>query len=338
MDASANLEALPRVRYGFLASQTAYVGLALVLLSLAITWLAPAFMSIGNLINISKNFSYVAIVSLGATLVIITAGIDLSVGSVMALVAIVTALLLSWLSALPVAKVPGLPTLLSVAGGLSAAALIGLLNGYFIAVVGLTPFVTTLGMLSICRGLAYVITQGHGLAIAGPDSRLFYALTDGSIHRLPVPLLYLLCLGGVTALLLRHTRTGRYIYAVGGNEASALLAGVPVTRMKIQVYLISALLAGFAGILMAGWLGSVPSNLATGYELRIIAAAVIGGANLAGGVGGAGGAIIGSALIEVIRNGLVLARVNAYWQDTLVGVIIILAVLLDRLRSRRLGR
>jgi ribose transport system permease protein len=320
---------------GFFASQTAYVLGALILIALVLSFTAPAFLTTGNLVNVTKNFSYIAIVSLGITLVIISGGLDLSVGSVMALTAICTVIFMNALAGTPFAAVPGLTMAAALIGGLGLAAFIGWVNGVLIAHVGLSPFVTTLGMLSICRGLAFVITQGRGQAPSGPDVDLFYALTNGTLFGLPVPILYLLILAAVMGVVLRHTAWGRYVFTLGGNERAAALTGIRVNRVKISVYVLSALSAGFAGILLAGWLGSVPANLAFGYELRIIAAAVIGGANLAGGAGGPLGAIVGAALIEVIRNGLVLSRVNPYWQDTLIGAIIIFAVLIDRLRERR---
>jgi ribose transport system permease protein len=153
----------------------------------------------------------------------------------------------------------------------------------------------------------------------------------------PVAVIYLLILAAILGVVLHHTAFGRHVFALGGNEKAAALTGVAVERVKIAVYVLSALSAGFAGILMVGWLGSAPANLATGYELTIIAAAVIGGANLTGGVGGPAGAVIGALLIEVIRNGLVLAGINAYWQIVLVGAIIILAVLVDRMRTMRMS-
>ena len=323
---------------GFLASQTAYVCLALLLLIATISVIAPVFLTLGNLGNVLTDFSYIGIVSLGSTLVIITGGIDLSVGSTMALSAIIMALLFRALGASSLASVPGAVMVASVAGGLAVGALIGLVNGLLIARVGLAPFVTTLGMLSIVRGLCYAITSGQGVTIGGADSDLFFRLSDGTVLGLPVPLLYLLGLGMLMALLLHHTARGRYVFAIGGNQRAAELTGVPVTAIKVGVYVVSGMSAAVGGILLGGWLGSVPANLADGYELRIIAASVIGGANLLGGVGGPLGAIVGAALIEVIRNGLVLARVNTYWQDTLVGAIIIAAVFVDRLRSRRLGQ
>ena len=323
---------------GFFASQTAYVTLALAVLVALIASVAPEFLTLGNLGNVFTNFSYVAIVSLGATLVILTAGIDLSVGSTMALTALATAMLFGYLGGTVLAHLPGLVMVVAVLGGLLVAVVIGGINGFLIARVGLTPFVTTLGMLSIARGLCYAVTQGRSVTVAGPDSDLFFRLTDGTLLGIPMPLIYLVILAVSMGIFLHHTATGRHIFAIGGNERAASLTGVPVTRIKIGLYVASSLAAGIAGILMAGWLGSVPANLATGYELRIIAAAVIGGANLNGGIGGPVGAIVGAALIETIRNGLVLAGVNTYWQDTLVGVIIIAAVFVDRFRTGRASR
>ena len=333
----ANITRVPWHSRGFLASQTAYVSMALLLLIIIVSLVAPVFLTFGNLSNVLTDFSYVAIVSLGSTIVIITGGIDLSVGSTMGLSAIITALLFQTLGTSALAHIPGAVMAASIIGGLCIGGFIGLCNGLLIARVGLTPFVTTLGMLSIVRGLCYAITGGQGVNISGADSNLFFRLTDGTLFGLPVPLIYVVLLGILMAVVLHHTSRGRYVFAIGGNERAAELTGVPVINIKTGVYVISGLAAAFAGILLAGWLGSVPANLADGYELRIIAASVIGGANLLGGVGGPLGAIVGAALIEVIRNGLVLAHVNTYWQDTFVGGIIIAAVFVDRLRSRRLG-
>ncbi len=320
---------------GFFASQTAYVVAALVLIVAVMAASSPAFLSVGNLANVAKNFSFVGIVALGVTLVILTGGIDLSVGSVMALSAITCAMTMQAVSGTALAGVPYATLAVSLLAALGAAAVVGLINGLLIARLGLSPFVTTLGMLSIVRGLAYAVTQGRGQAPTGPDVDAFYAVTDASVGRVPMAMIYLLVLAFLMALVLHHTRFGRHVFAIGGNERAAALTGVSVERVKIAVYVLSSLSAGLAGILMTGWLGSAPANLATGYELTIIAAAVIGGANLAGGVGGPAGAVIGALLIEVIRNGLVLAGIDAYWQIVLVGVIIILAVLVDRLRTRR---
>ncbi len=321
-------------RRGAFASQTAYVALAFVLITLLVSVFAHNFLSHGNLLNTSKNFSYIAIVALGSTLVIITGGIDLSVGSVMALVAVATAISMKALSGTALAAIPYAVMIAAVLIGFAISAFIGFVNGLLIARIKLSPFVTTLGMLSICRGITYVVTQGRGQAPDGPNVDTFYALTDGKVFGLPIPLVYLLVLAVVMGVALRHTRWGRYVFVLGGNERAAQLTGVAVTRVKVSVYMLSAMSAGLAGILIAGWLGSAPANLATGYELKIIAASVIGGADLAGGIGGPLGAIIGSALIEVIRNGLALFGADTYWEQVFVGTIIILAVLVDKLRTR----
>ncbi len=322
-------------RRGFLGSQTAYVTLAFIIITLLVATLAGNFTTTNNLLNISRNFSYIALISLGMTVVIITGGIDLSVGAVTALTAVCTMVLMRWVTDSPLAAVPWAALVVPIAAGLALSAFVGWVNGMMVARVGLSPFVTTLGMLSICRGLTYVITQGRGQPPSGPYVAEFLSVTNGNVGGLPASVVYMLVCAMVLGFTLRHTSWGRHLFAIGGNEQAAVRTGVRVTRVKISAYMLCSLSAGLTGILLAGWLGSAPANLANGYELRVIAASVIGGANLAGGVGGPVGAVIGSALIEVIRNGLVLGRVDAYWQDALIGLIIILAVLVDRLRTRQ---
>jgi ribose transport system permease protein len=338
-------------RRGIFATQTGYVTVALILLVVVMNFASPYFLTEGNIQNMAKNFSFIAIATLGITFVIITGGIDLSVGSMMCFSAMVTSMVMTELSTpgsaggawfvhlatdgkTVLANVPGLILLISILSGLIAALIVGLINGFCVAVLGLSSFVTTLGMLSIVRGLAYVVSNGRGSFPGGPDADYFYAMTSGDLYGLPAPFIYLMILALVMAVVLHHSRFGRHVFALGGNENAAEQTGISVTRVKIAVYVISALAAGLQGIIISGWLGSAPANMATSYELNVIAAAVIGGANLAGGVGGPLGAIVGCVLLEVIRNGLVLAQVSSYWQQTLVGVIIILAVLVDRVRSR----
>ncbi len=322
---------------GFLSSQSAYVLAALLVLILVMSFASANFLTPGNIGNIVRNFSFIAIATIGITLVIVTGGIDLSVGSTIALTATMTSLTMVWLDKAGFYPFPGSALILSVLAGLAVAALVGFVNGFAVAKLKLSPFVTTLGTLSIVRGLTYVATYGRGTGPAGPDKELFMALTAGHLGGVPVAFIYLIVIAALVWVVLNHTAWGRHVYAIGGNEAAGRLTGVPVDRLKIQVYMLCAMAAGLNGIIISGWLGSAPANLATGYELTIIAAAVIGGANLAGGIGGAAGAIIGCVLIEVIRNGLVLARVDPYWQQTLVGCIIVAAVLVDRFRSLRNG-
>jgi len=322
-------------RRGLPQTQTAYVAVAFAVLIVVIWVLAPVFMTPRNLLNISKNFSFIALMSLGETLVIISGGIDLAVGSVCALSAVVTMMLMRFLSDTTAAQLPGATIALAVLLALTLAGLIGLVNGLLIARVRLSPFVTTLGMLSVARGMTYVLTQGRAQYPTGPDIALFTRFANGVVLGLPTPLVYLLVLAVMMGLALRHLVWGRHLYAVGGNAQAAALTGVRVPHVVVSVYVLSGLAGGFSGVLIAGWLGAAPANLATGYELRVIAAAVIGGANLAGGAGGAAGAVIGAALIEVIRNGFVLIGANSYWEEVFVGVIIIIAVLVDQLRTRR---
>ncbi len=322
-------------RRGAFGSQTAYVTLAFVVITVLVAVLAGNFTSAGNLLNISRNFSYIALISLGMTTVIITGGIDLSVGAVTALTAVCTMVAMRFVAGSALAAVPGAALVLPILAGLLLSAFVGWVNGTMVARVGLSPFVTTLGMLSICRGLTYVITQGRGQPPSGPYVAEFLSVTNGSIGGLPASVAYMLVCAAALGFALRHASWGRHLFAIGGNEQAAVRTGVKVARVKVSAYVLCSLSAGLTGILLVGWLGSAPANLASGYELRVIAASVIGGANLAGGVGGPVGAVIGSALIEVIRNGLVLGRVDAYWQDTLIGLIIILAVLVDRLRTRQ---
>jgi ribose transport system permease protein len=338
-------------RSGIFASQTGYVLLALVALFAVMNFASPYFFTEGNMQNVAKNFSFIAIATLGATFVIIAGGIDLSVGSMMCFSAMITSMVMTHISTpgmlgaewfvhlaadgkTVIANVPGLILLVSVLAGLGVALIVGLVNGFCIAVLGLSPFVTTLGMLSIVRGLGYVVSNGRGSFPSGPDANYLYALTSGVVFGMPAPFIYLVVLAVAMAVVLHHTSFGRHVFAIGGNEKAAALTGISVVRVKIEVYVICALAAGLQGIIISGWLGSAPANMATSYELNVIAAAVIGGANLAGGVGGPLGAIVGCVLLEVIRNGLVLAQVNSYWQQALVGVIIIAAVLVDRIRSR----
>ena len=328
-----NISRVAWYRRGFFAGQTAYMTLAFVVICVLAATFSGNFVTTGNLLNISRNFSYIALMSLGMTVVIVTGGIDLSVGSVCALVAVCTMIAMRAVSNSPLAAIPFATVVIPVVAGLLLAAAIGAINGFFIARLDLSPFVTTLGMLSICRGLTYVITQGRGQAPTGPGVQAFFSATNGTIAGLPVPVVYVLVAAVVLGIALHHTVWGRHLFAVGGSEPAAMRTGVRVSRVKIGAYVLCSVSAGATGILLAGWLGSAPANLASGYELRVIAASVIGGANLAGGIGGPVGAVIGAALIEVIRNSLVLGRVDAYWQDALIGSIIILAVLVDKLRG-----
>jgi ribose transport system permease protein len=323
MSAQAELAAAPPRRFGIMRlGQPAAITLAVVIICVAMAFISEPFRSYDNLYNDSRNFAFVAIMGLGQLLVIITGGIDLSVGSVMGLVGIVTGLTLQ----------AGNPLWVGAGAGMGVALVCGLVNGYAIARFKLSPFVVTLIMLSVARSQALVISNNKMIYKFGPDEKLFGALGGGSLFGIPSVVIVMAVIAVILTLVLANTSWGRYVYAIGGNEQAALLTGIPVVPVKVSVYVISSLSAGVAAILMVGWLGSVTNGLGVGYELQVIAATVIGGADLMGGYGIPYAAVIGAALIEIVRNALLLAGVDPYWQGTFVGVVIAGAMLLERAR------
>ncbi len=309
-----------------LSSQTFWVFLAVLAACVFLSFATDAFATPKNLYNITRNVTFVAIIALGTTMVIITGGIDLSVGSVLCLCSMVLAVTMH----------AGYSIEVGIAAAIATALIVGAFNGILIAYLGFPPFVVTLGMLSIARSLA-MVTSGNTVVFEfGPDHDKLLALGGGAwLFGIANPVIYMVALALITGFILKWTRFGRYLFAIGGNEHAATLTGVPVRPIKVAVYMVSALSAGIAGIIQTGWLGAVTTNIGAGMELQVIAAAVIGGANLAGGVGTAIGAIIGAALIEVIRNSLGLLGINAFWQGVFIGGAILLAVLFDRIRNLR---
>src|SRR5262245_14989108 len=309
-----------------LGNQTFWVFIAVIVACVFLSVATDAFATPKNLYNITRNITFVAIIALGMTLVIITGGIDLSVGSVLCLCSMVLAVVMH----------AGYGIEVGIAASLGTALIVGAFNGVLIAYLGFPPFVVTLGMLSIARSLAMVASNNTVVFQFGPDHDLLLDIGGGAwFFGIANPVLFMILLALLTGFVLRWTRFGRYVFAIGGNEQAATLTGVPVRPIKVAVYIISALSAGIAGIIQTGWLGAVTTNIGAGMELQVIAAAVIGGANLAGGVGTATGAIVGAALIEVIRNSLGLLGISAFWQGTFIGSATVLAVLFDRLRSFR---
>jgi ribose transport system permease protein len=295
--------------------------LGLMLLVLAV--FIPQFRDLQNIINITRNFSFVGIVAMGMTLVILTGGIDLSVGSVWGMTAVIVAFLLTH----------GWPILLAILVSLLAAAGIGLMNGLCITRLKMSPFVPTLATLSIARSFALIVTHGRPISIFGDEYQSFLWLGGGDIFGIPNPFIIFCLIGVFFWVLLSRTVWGRYVYAVGGNERTARLTGLHVDRLKITVYILSAVVAGIAGIVQYSYLSSVTADLGTGEELAVIAATVIGGANLAGGEGTILGTVIGAIILEVLRNGLLLFGIDPYWQGVFVGAVIILAVSIDYFRK-----
>lgn len=306
-------------------SQVFWVVVATVVACLLLSVATSSFATPQNLFNVTRNFAFVAIVALGMTAVIITGGIDLSVGSTIGISGIVLSVVMN----------AGYSIWTGVAMALLTAGVVGLINGLLIAYLEMQSFVVTLGMLSVARSLAMVISRNRTIFEFGPDGDKLLSLGGGSVFGVANPVIFLVVLALLFGFAFRWTRWGRYVYAVGGNPQAANLTGVPVKRLKVSVYVLCGLMAGIAAILEVGWLGAVTTGLGTGDELRVIAATVIGGTNLMGGVGTAFGAVIGAALIEVIRNSLILLGVNAFWQGTFVGSFIIVAVLFNRLGGDR---
>jgi ribose transport system permease protein len=314
------------------SQQTFWIVVAVIAAIVAMSMLTTTFATPNNLFNVTRNFSLVAIVGLGMTAVIISGGIDLSVGATVLISAMVTTVIMH----------AGLPITLAIPAALGASLLVGLINGTLIAVAGMPAFVVTLGMMSIARSIGMVMSNNALIYEFGPDQAILFSIGGGSLTipglpPIPNPVIVMLVLAAITSFALRSTRWGRHLYAIGGNERAAVLTGVPVKAIKISVYMFVAFCAGLTGFLMTGWLGSVTTGLGTGLELTVIAAAVIGGANLAGGSGTALGAIIGALLIEIIRNSLTLLGISTFWQGTFVGTFIILAVAVELLRNREIG-
>ncbi|MFJ4472363.1 substrate-binding domain-containing protein [Streptomyces sp. NPDC089424] len=294
---------------------------ALIVLVIALSALSGDFLTADNLLNIGVQAAVTAILAFGVTFVIVSAGIDLSVGSVAAL----SATVLAWS-----ATSEGVPVVLAVLLAVATGIACGLVNGFLISYGKLPPFIATLAMLSVARGLSLVISQGSPIAF--PDSVSHLGDTLGGW--LPVPVLVMIVMGLITAFVLARTYLGRSMYAIGGNEEAARLSGLRVKKQKLAIYALSGLFAAAAGIVLASRLSSAQPQAAQGYELDAIAAVVIGGASLAGGTGKASGTLIGALILAVLRNGLNLLSVSAFWQQVVIGVVIALAVLLDTVRRK----
>jgi ribose transport system permease protein len=313
------------------------IGLILILFVMCafLTWQTDTFLTSRNIFNNLLFFSWIAIAAFGETLVILTAGIDLSVGSVMALAGFAAAWLLTF-SPL-VESIPEIPlVVLAVIGGLIAGGLVGWINGKLITRFNLPPFIATLGMLSIARGITFGATGGWPVRELPASFMLIGQYNVNiSVWEVPLPIIIMLVVAIIVALFLSETVRGRHIYAVGGNEEAVRVSGVDPKKIKMFVYTTCAFLAGLAGLIMTSRLGVAAPDAARSYELDIIAAVVIGGTSLFGGVGTILGTLIGAAIMQVLRNGLVLLGFPAYWQPAAIGAVIILAVTFDYWRKGR---
>ncbi|MER7078387.1 monosaccharide ABC transporter membrane protein, CUT2 family [Saccharopolyspora kobensis] len=305
-------------------SQVAAAG-ALIVVFVVLSIIAPSFLTADNLFNLGSQTSVNAVMAVGVTLVIITGGIDLSVGSVAALSGVIGVLLMAEY---------GFNPLIGILGGIAVGALAGLVNGLLVSVVGLPPFIATLGMLSVGRGLVLIAT-GAVAVFGAPES--FRLLGQGVINAIPIPVVLIAVVAVLGHLVLTRTRLGRYAYVMGSNMEAARLSGVPVKRYTTLVYVLSGALAGLGGMIAASRINSGQPNFGEGLELDVIAAVVIGGASLFGGRGTVLGSLIGAFLVAVIRNGAVQLNIGTFYQNVLIGVIIWLAVWWDRYQRRKLG-
>ena len=304
-----------------LAKREAAIFIALIVISAGISLVAPQFLTAKNMYLVSRQISFVAIVALGELFVILTGGIDLSVGSTVGLSGMITGVVLA----------AGVHPIFALPIGVLSGMLIGMFNGSVIAYVGITPFIVSLGALSMGRGLSLILTKGNPI-IEMPSSFFFLAQSD--LLGIPTPVIIAAIIAIIVHVTLTYTAFGRRIYAIGGNEQATALSGVDVKMIKLKIYAICGLLAGVVGVLLVARFNSAQPATGKGWELDAIASAVIGGTSLSGGVGTVLGLLIGATVMGVIRNGLVLMQVSAYWQDFIIGGIIVLAAVIDRIKNK----
>lgn len=294
----------------------------LVAMIVVLSFVSPSFIGVQNLLNVFRQVSVIAIVGIGVTLVIITTGIDLASGSVIALVSVIVAS-----HAHPGQHALAVPILL----GLGVGALTGAISGCIVAVGKIPAFIATLGMMIAARGAALLYSEGRPISDFSPG---FDFIGRGSLLGVPFPIYVV----GVTALsthvLLTHTRFGRHVHAIGGNEQAAVVCGIDVTGTLVRVYTLAGMLSGIAGILLTARISVGQPTAGVGYELDAIAASVLGGTSLSGGVGTVRGTLVGALIMGVLNNGLDLLRVDPNWQQVIKGVLIVTAVLFDRHRRK----
>lgn len=301
----------------------------IILLSTLVTLRNPAFLSLNNLQDILLNISILVIVALAQTMIIITRGIDLSVGSTIGL----TAMMVSYV----VAAFPTMPPFLALLIGMALGAALGTVNGLLIAVGGVPPIIATLGTLSIYRGLIFLYSNGNWInAYQLPTE--FRQLSKGTPLIVPNLILFAIAVAGGVFYFLRYTRRGRDIFTVGSNPDAAQFAGIPIKQTIFRVYLISGLLCGLAGVLWASRFEAAQTNTAAGFELQTVAASVVGGVNIFGGSGTVQGVILGAFLLGIINNSLTLVQISPFWQLAFQGLLILLAVVVDSWILRRLAR
>ncbi len=307
--------------------------IALFILCLLIAVLSDKFLTTGNIWNVLRQISVNVCIAVGMTLVIIMAGIDLSVGSILAFSGAICAGLIKYgFSFESLDFFIGFTVLGGILGAMIVGLMLGLFNGWVITKFVVPPFVATLAMLTIARGLTMLYTGGIPISNLGPALEF---IGSGWLFGIPVPVWISLIVVLVFVFITRKTAFGRYIYAIGGNEKAAYLSGINIKKIKLMVYGLAGMLAGIGGVLVTARLNSAQPNAGMTYELDAIAAVVIGGTSLSGGVGTVTGTVIGAAIIGVLNNGLVLLNVSPFWQQVAKGLVILLAVIIDKMNRDR---
>lgn len=311
-------------------------GIVLILLGLFILMsvLSPAFLKTRNLLNVVRQISVIGLIGMGVTIVIITTGIDLSSGSVIALAAVVAASLAQktgWEAAMYPGLAGKLPVIVPIGAGILVGIVCGFINGWTIAKFKIPPFIATLGMMTVARGFALLYSDGRPVSSL-TDSYNF--IGQGEIFGIPFPIIILLVVAVLTHIMLNSTKFGRHIYAIGGNEQAARISGLDVGKLLILIYTFAGFLSGLAGVVLSSRISSGQPGLGNGYELDAIASAVIGGTSFSGGIGTIWGTMVGALIIGVLNNGLDLLNVSAYWQQIVKGLIIVVAIILDERKNR----
>lgn len=304
----------------FRANIGVLIGLFALMAILSVT--TSSFLTVGNFVTVLRQISMNALLAIAITYTIITIGVDLSIGSTVALGGVVVTLCIA----------NGIPVILSIIIALAAGSLIGLANGFIISRTGMPQFIVTLAMQNVVRGLAYIVTDGKSIR---STNETFNSIGNGSIFGVPIPIIIMIVLMLVFAAILNKTRFGRHMYAVGGNKEAAVYSGINVKNTQMMVFVIAGFLASFAGIILASRLYSGQPMVGVGFEGDAIAASVLGGVSFSGGSGTIGGAMIGVLLIGVLNNGMNLLKIGYYWQLIAKGLVILIAVYFDLNKKKK---
>lgn len=295
--------------------------IGLVLFAIVVSFLSPRFLTMPNMLNVLRQTSINAVIAAGMTFVILTGGIDLSVGSILAFSGAVCASLIA----------SGNSVVVAIIGAIVIGGLVGALSGVIISKGKIQPFIATLAMMTVLRGATLVFTDGKPITLGTSKSAMaFTTIGAGQLLNIPIPIYIMIIVFAICYYILTQTRLGRYVYALGGNEEATRLSGLNTSKIKIYVYTISGILASIAGIIVTSRLFSAQPNAGSGYELDAIAAVVLGGTSLSGGQGSILGTVIGALIIGILNNALNLLNVSSYYQMIAKGVVILIAVLLDR--------